>query len=148
MALKQQFERGAPWPEIGGYVDGITDNCTRHDKYTGFYVDQSFQSPVHVSIEYDGEIRTGNTRTLHYFTLTRGQGHRHAHSLRLWGISDPTTDRLGSVEKARFLPLQDVLEMIFCRAFEPLLRTILTQFLVQPTIRTLGLNNLPPWFQD
>lgn len=141
---KRQFARQVTWPEAGGYVDGITDD--RDSSYFRGYVGQSSRLPIRISIEHPSEIRNGSTRTLHYFVLARGQGHRYANFLRLWStpalIADANQERSTS-----FQLVQNVLKMLFCRVFGTLPRNVLEDFFGSANTSNIGLNNLPPLFQ-
>ncbi len=126
-------------------MDGVTDD--RSDGYIRFYVGQSFNLPIRVSIDHPGEIRYGNTRRIHYFVLARGHGRRYAHILRLWALTNPTIDGLEAAEMDRFSLAQNALEMMFCRAFESLPDTVLSRFYGAAEYSDVSLNNLLPLFQ-
>lgn len=140
--LRKQLERGEPWPEEGGYVDGVVD--LRDPQYIRYYVGQSIRLPIRLAIEHPKYIRNGDTRSLHYFVLARGRGQRSAQFLRLWHSTNLTT---ASGNPARRLLLRNILEMSFCRFFESLPTAVLTQFFGPAKYSNVGLNNLPPLFE-
>lgn len=143
--------RGAPWPEKGGYADGVFDD--RLPDYVRFYVGQSSRLRVRISAEHSAKILNGNVKALHYFVLARGRGHRSARFLRLWTCppgpsqTEPENRESEGATQSRFELTQNLLKMTFCRAFESLPASILTQFFGPAAYSNVGLNNLPPLFQ-
>lgn len=121
--------------------------------YVRFYIGQSSRLRVRISAEHSAKILNGNVKALHYFVLARGRGHRSARFLRLWtcpsGSSQAKLENRESegVTQSRFELIQNLLKMTFCRAFESLPGSILTQFFGPAAYSNVGLNNLPPLFQ-
>ncbi|KAJ3525525.1 hypothetical protein NM208_g11603 [Fusarium decemcellulare] len=136
---ERQSRTPEAWPQIGGYVDGVTDR--RFPNYIRFYVGQSFQLPIRLSIDHAKGIRNGYTRYLHYFVLARGHGNRFAHFLRLWSSrsasdtpphSESNSHEHSALDTDRLELLQNILEMTFCR---------------RPNYSNVGLNVMSPLVQ-
>lgn len=148
----KQYARtdAASWPRKSGYVDGVIDD--RYPDYIRFYVGQSSRLPIRLAVEHAGKIRNGSTKSLHYFILARGHGHRYAQFLRLWSappLSTSTSSRIdesADLLQVQYDLIQNVLKMAFCRAFESLQGTILDHFFGSASAAYLnvGLNNLAP----
>ncbi|ODA80442.1 hypothetical protein RJ55_03400 [Drechmeria coniospora] len=151
VAIQQrQVLRDEPWPQAGGYVDGVVDN--RQSDYIRFYVGQSRRLAARIAIEHSGEIRNRNMNTLHYFVLAQGHGHRSARFLRLWTapsleLAESSTEDDRILATARYRLLQNVLEMTFCRCFGSLPGRVLAGFFGPGDYANVGLNNLPPLFE-
>ncbi|KYK56969.1 hypothetical protein DCS_03976 [Drechmeria coniospora] len=151
VAIQQrQVLRDEPWPQAGGYVDGVVDN--RQSDYIRFYVGQSRRLAARIAIEHSGEICNRNMNTLHYFVLAQGHGHRSARFLRLWTapsleLAESSTEDDRILATARYRLLQNVLEMTFCRCFGSLPGRVLAGFFGPGDYANVGLNNLPPLFE-
>ncbi|KAM5378165.1 hypothetical protein ACJZ2D_004623 [Fusarium nematophilum] len=146
----KQFLTARPWPQTAGYVDGVLDR--RMPEYIRFYVGQSSRVSTRISIDHVREIRNGSTRHLHYFVLARGHGNRSAHFLRLWSDKNApnTSNESGSASpeaRKRSSLIQNVLEAVFCRAFESLPPQVLNPLFGEGAYSYVGLNILSPLLQ-
>jgi hypothetical protein len=93
-------------------LDYVSDD--RDPDYWRPYVGQSSNTEQRIA-QHVRAIRTGDTDTLHYFVIRRGDGHRTANFVRLWTVSLPE-----SVDPAINTALNNILEMIMARSFQSL----------------------------
>ncbi|KFA72307.1 hypothetical protein S40288_02447 [Stachybotrys chartarum IBT 40288] len=131
--LASQSEDEEPWPDSAGYAD-----------YT-FKTRQRI--PYHIT-----RILAGSQETLHYYILSCGGGYRRAHIIRLWSLEPTSPTTAGSAPGRIRNHFQDVLEMVFCRAFQTLAAATLEQYWgpapAGVKYANVGLNVLPPLLQS
>jgi hypothetical protein len=135
------------WPDAVGYANYVKDN--RNDSYLRFYVGQSKEVrrriPFHLS-----SILKGKSDTLHYYICSRGGGHRSSSFIRLWILPpSPYNDKL--VSESWYRLLHNILEMVFCRAFQSLPSRVLEKFFESPATGSyadVGLNVASPLLQS
>jgi len=135
------------WPDAVGYANYVKDN--RNDSYLRFYVGQSKEVrrriPCHLS-----NILKGKSDTLHYYICSRGGGHRSSSFIQLWRLPpSPYNDKLSS--ENWYGLLHNILEMVFCRAFQSLSSRVLETFFGPPetgSYANVGLNVAPPLLQS
>ena len=101
------------WPDAVGYVNYVKDN--RNNSYLRFYVGQLKEIrrriPCHLS-----NILKGKADTLYYYICSCGGGYRSSNFIRLWRLPpSPYNDNL--VLESWYSLLNNILEMVFCRAF-------------------------------
>ncbi|RYP81383.1 hypothetical protein DL769_002000 [Monosporascus sp. CRB-8-3] len=154
---QQQVQRQPQWPDIAGYVDFVTDDREGLEDYLRYYVGQSGNSPRRLVDNHIAAIRRASLDSFHYFVLCRGLGHRYANFLRLWSFPkdrwQTTSDNVLQVKTLKVTGelVQNVLKLIFCRAFASLPSRVLTEF-TGPTLDgeewlNVGLNVMSPLYQ-
>lgn len=146
LAFDQQASNQDLWNKGGGYLNLIHDS--RNELYMRFYVGQSFalrtRIPYHIH-----QILLGSTKSPHYFLLAMGERHRYSSFLKLWDHPALPLSELAKREWDTFFG--NILETVFCCAFQSLSAHILTAYL-GPSTRQGGyadnaLNIIPPMLQ-
>ncbi|KAG2022220.1 hypothetical protein GB937_004315 [Aspergillus fischeri] len=99
-----QAKHETQWPLNSGYLDYVSDD--RDPDYWRPYVGQSSNTEQRIA-QHVRAIRTGDTDTLHYFVIRRGDGHRTANFIRLWTLALPE-----NVDPVINNALNNILEMI------------------------------------
>lgn len=94
---------------MGGYLDAITDD--RDVDYLRLYVGQSKGLENRIYDTHRLEILMFSTKSLHYFILWLGNGHRKDRFLQLWSVPEGTA--WDDWQQIRF----NLLESLFCRVF-------------------------------
>ncbi|KAH8692894.1 hypothetical protein BGW36DRAFT_430639 [Talaromyces proteolyticus] len=131
------------WDGDGGYLDYITDS--RSVDYWRGYIGQSKNLKARIT-QHKNAILSGDDNTLHYYILVKGTGYRSANFLRLW-----TLDLDSSMDQTLATLATNVLEMVFCKAFQTLPAATLERYFGSPvseSYSTIGLNVLPPLYQN
>ncbi|GIC92158.1 uncharacterized protein Aud_008619 [Aspergillus udagawae] len=138
-----QAKNETQWPLNSGYLDYVTDD--RDPDYWRPYVGQSSNTEQRIA-QHVRAIRTGDTDTLHYFVIRRGDGHRTANFVRLWTLALPE-----NVDPVINTALNNILEMIMARCFQSLPPEELTRVFGRPrdgfTYSFRGLNLISPLLQ-
>jgi hypothetical protein len=145
----QQMSEGLIWGSIisAGYLDFVLDD--RDAKYTRYYVGQSNQIEGRIQT-HKHNISQRNNNTLHYYIIAMGEGHRRPNFLSLWSL--PQGHHVDEKKRQRRdLLFNNILETVFCRAFESLPAETLQNYF-GPSEKTtgysgVGLNVAPPVLQ-
>ncbi|KAL1859594.1 hypothetical protein VTK73DRAFT_7567 [Phialemonium thermophilum] len=104
-----RLQQNTPWSSMGGYLDAITDD--RDKNYLRLYVGQSKGLPNRIFDTHRLQMLMFSTKSLHYFIVWLGNGHRQARFVQLWAVPEGTA--WDSWQQIRF----NLLESLFCRAF-------------------------------
>lgn len=115
------------WNDSGGYLSFVQD--ARNERYMRFYVGQSFvlrqRIPYHMH-----QIGRGSTKSLHYFLLAMGEGHRYTSFLKLWELPACSFNAISEQGRQAWDAFfNNILEMAFSRVFQSLpVHTLETYF--------------------
>lgn len=93
-------------------MDYVTED--RDLEYWRPYIGQS-NNPKHRIAQHIRAIRSGDTNTLHYYIISKGEGYRRANFLKLWTLTLPD-----GIDTMVHITLNNVLEMVMARAFQSL----------------------------
>jgi hypothetical protein len=133
--------QNSPWAKDVGYLIFITDD--RNPLYFRMYVGQTARSKRCLIKEHGHAFRIGKRTTLLYWICSRDNGERCANFIRLWEMSR-------NIPKGQWRDvITNVLEMVFCEAFESLPSASQKLFYStsRPSNRGFGLNVMPPLLQ-
>lgn len=129
------MSEGLIWGSImsAGYLDFVLDD--RDAKYTRYYVGQSNQIEGRIQT-HKHNISQRNNNTLHYYIIAMGEGHRRPNFLSLWSL--PQGHHVDEKKRQRRdLLFNNILETVFCRAFESLPAETLQNYF-GPSEKTTG----------
>jgi hypothetical protein len=108
-----QTKEGGDWNDSSmGYLDYVTDR--RNPDYIRNYIGQTLQARRRLFSQHSQSILHGDTSSIHYFIIWLGNGSRSANFIKLWEFPRG----IGASDKVFDICLRNILEALFCRAFD------------------------------